>query len=189
MIDKNGNILSENFYESKYLNIYYKQTPGDWDSDYAYIPGTENNLCLNSRHLNINGRTGKYYISLKVDWSGFDTSNNDGEFRIFFQGDIKWDTDDAFNWNHNNYATVALNAQQSLSKLVLSKDKGSYIYSTYFTIPNDVNIIKARLGIRTDYSNGKGIIHINNVFVIHEDDYKKVKIGTDSTVADDFIEF
>jgi hypothetical protein len=182
MISKNGIVSSNNLYESKAMNIANSSYIG------SYTPGTGTNSCLNQLMIPFTDYTEKttFHIRVLVTYSGFDTSNENGIFDMWFQGDVRKVSDNTTTWN-NNYMTSKLNNYKNLKVLVLSSESGIFQYDTTFTIPaswfETYNGI--RLGIRSDYSNGTGKITISNVEVMPEKYY--IGGGTALRVGEDYI--
>lgn len=194
-----GNWLSENFYETTAMDMAYIAVPGEYaEKKLTYTPTTGTNSCLAGFRMTWKDCLGvvnagdKIHICLTIDYSGFDASNTDGTFKLFFQGALL-KPDGLHDWTISNNATSALNSQQSLKSLVLSSSSGSFIYDTTFMLQDKLTeYISCNIGIRADYSNGKGTISMSNILIIPEKyrlPLKKcLREGEQYVVAGEFIE-
>lgn len=169
-----GNWLSENFYETGAMNMAYVATPGEYtEKKLTYTPTTGTNSCLTGFRMtwkdyqHIIAANDTIHIYLTIDYSDFDMSNTVGTFNLFFQGAyVK--SDGTFVWGSNN-ATSALNIQKSLKTLVLSSSSGSFTYDTTFMLQDKLTeYVGCNIGIRSDYSNGKGMISMRNILITPE---------------------
>ena len=190
----NGIISSDNVYESSAMNLVQQDQIND---KYTYTPSTGTNSCVTGYTVDYSScKAGdKVYCRIKVEWSGFDTSNTDGTFAMRFQGANYNATTNTWDWKVNAIAPVALNNKQSLTSLVLSKSSGSAViisdaYAVTESYPSPYT--KANVGIRTDYSNGSGIITISELEVIPEKYYinasSSLKVANNYVSSQDFIE-
>ncbi|MDD3121936.1 MAG: hypothetical protein PHC62_00305 [Candidatus Izemoplasmatales bacterium] len=194
-ITKSGNCITNNFYESSAIQIAYNQEQGDRDKPYAYTfkPSRNNNSSISISPVHIDGNTGLYRVMLKVEWVGFDTSNTDGTFDIYFQGDVWRYSVGAWSWSSgmSNYMINPLRTQQNLKNLVLSSESGSYNFNTTFNVL-DADCYMLRLGMRSNYSNGMGTITVSDIQVMPEKYYtggnEKLRAGEDYVACNNFIE-
>ena len=170
-ITKQCIITSPNIYESSAMN-YVKQS--QIGTSFIYTPSTGINSCIEGYTIDFsNCTTGeKIYIRLKVEWNGFDTSNTNGDFSMWFQGDT-YHVTNGWEWAGNPVVAAALSYTSNLKNLVLSSTSGSTILKTSTTIHSDYPSVRkyAHMGIRTDYSNGTGWIRISELEVIPEKYY------------------
>lgn len=129
-------------------------------------------------------------VELDFEWNGFDESNTDGTFYIYFQCACYKHEDETEYWEIGNISD-ALNKVVSPKTLVLSSTVGYYHYiaeATITEINKEYNY--ATIGIRSDYSNGTGTIRITNGHVFKKSDYlRNEKTRFDSYVeSKEFIE-
>lgn len=130
-------------------------------------------------------------IELDVLWDGFDTSNADGTFNLYFQGAL-------FNnntgiWTVSNRYTAALNTAKNLKELVLNQANGMYHYiaTTTALSAEQLSYERVNIGMRADYSNGKGTITIQNCYVYKTDNYigkEKARFYSDRILCNNYIE-
>ena len=171
---KNGVISSDNIYESSGMNLVQQD---QINKTFSYTPSTNTNSCIHPGYVvdYSNCKPGeKIYCRIKVEWNGFDESNTNGTFNMWFQGDNYNNTTNVWEWKGTSLVANALNNKQSLKTLVLSKASGTAIItSDAYTIPSNFPnpYIKGRMGIRTDYSNGTGWIAISELEVVQEKYY------------------
>lgn len=195
-VNKNGNISSTNFINNyKDMNLFYLNIPSDANQKSITLTassGTNSSRSFNqyeTGYFHVNQLLTKYRVKLKVEWNGFDNSNTNGTFRLIFQGVVKYKDDNVWSWNGKNLMTVALNAHQSLASLVLSEHSGVYFYDVIFDM-SDSNIDGLGLGIRSDYSNGKGTISVSEVEIYSVDENNNfVKITNNYILSNDILEF
>ena len=196
-IYKNGVLLSDNIYESNGTNILI---PADIGSSYVYTPGTGNNSCVTGFTVDYSSCNleEKVYISIKIEWSGFDSSNTNGTFNSWFQGSTYNAVKGAWEWGGRNNVTTALNSVENLGTLLLSSTSGIRVITASCTINSDYPITRTmeHVGIRTDYSNGIGVIKISDLMVIPEKYYVNpaaegvsLHIGKDYISAGEIYEF
>ena len=170
-ITKQGIITSPNIYESSAMNYVQQSQVG---ASFQYTPSTGINSCIGGYTIDFSNCTAgeKIYIRLKVEWNGFDTSNTNGDFSMWFQGDT-YHVTNGWEWAGNPVVAAALSWMYNLKNLVLSSASGSTILKTSTTIHSDYPSVRkyAHMGIRTDYSNGTGWIRISELEVIPEKYY------------------
>lgn len=191
--NKNGIVQFGGMYESQAMELHYSSNPGDRDTKtYSYTPTTT----ANSTHRVIPVHGSLYpkdevmHARFKVTWNGFDESNTDGTFNIYFQG--------LYYTNGSNatfYTPLGAKADsvQNLKSLVLSATSGEYIYDfTYSNIAYDT-----QEGVRCDYSNGTASISFSDITVIpekyyisstHQDNFTALHMGSNYISAGEFIE-
>lgn len=191
--NKNGIISSNNIYEPAGKNLVEESKRG---KSYTYTPGTGTNATLHPGFtVDLSDCTTgeKLYIRIKVDWSGFDTSNTAGTFAIWFQGDVYNATTNTWTWNTGNIIAGKLGSGGNITNTLLSATSGSIIFESVATVPSNYKdtITMARLGLRSDYSNGTGTITISDLEVIPEKYYTPSPESTNSgsalKIADDYI--
>lgn len=159
----------------------------------TYTPSTGVNSCMDDAYRVYHDmlKVGDIVtIELDILWDGFDTSNKNGDFNIWFQGGIY--SGDTISWGANPYAT-ALNSAKNLKTLVLSKTSGIYHYVVTTTALSASNLTydKMNIGIRSDYSNGTGKITIQNCHAYNTKDYigkEKAKFRAEKVLCNKFIE-
>lgn len=187
-ITKSGIITSPNICESSAMNYVDERYIG---KSFQYTPSTGTNSCLGGFIVNypncIPGE--KIYISIKVEWNGFDTSNTNGTFSMYFQGATYNVSTGEWEWAGHNNVSYALGG---LTSLVLSSLTGSAILKSSCIIDSQYPSVRTReyLGIRSDYSNGTGWIRISDLEVIPERYYvPKNQIGgsTSLHIGKDYI--
>ena len=144
----------------------------------TYTPTTVKNSCMSQRTIDVELNV-KYYIECTLTWSGFDESNTDGAFDMFFQGSQNNGV-----WTYSNPMTTALNQIKRPKTVVLSSSSGSYHYKTSFINTNS-EVKRLGLSLRTDYSNGKGTVSISDVIIVPEKYYISDKIK--ARFSEDFI--
>ena len=189
---KNGIISAKEFYETDGANL------ANWYS-YGYTPGTGNNSTHSFAIIKFDDKSWittstVFRIVCDVSYSGFDESNTDGTFNMYFQGARYEDSTGTWVWEGENPFPKALNDIQSLTTLVLSSESGFYRYNTTLTLTNTwlSTYSGQEIGIRTNYSNGTGRININKLLII-EDKYSsntsaKAHIGEDFMSGYEIIE-
>lgn len=168
-IKKNGIVLAKHCYESDGMNTI------SINSVIAYTPVKDtNNSCANSLTWSTpeGTVTGDIFrLQALVEYSGFDSSSTAGTFKIRFQGD-RWDSaNQTWTWSGGTQRICnTLNSQKDLTTLVLSSTKGTYLYDALFSVPEDnvTTYTKQHISIRTDYSNGVGIIKVSQFRIIPE---------------------
>lgn len=183
-LSKQGILKSESFYESNAMNQQWRSILGDEATKvFSYTPTTAQNSCIEgyiiwTESLKVNDY---FTISIDVSWSGFDTSNTNGTFDMWFQGSQRKNT--TFAWVTGNPFAEALNAVQDLGTLVLSATSGTKTITANAAIGTTaVKQYNAfHLGIRSDYSNGVGTVTISNLKIIphkyNTTDDVKIRIG------------
>ena len=186
-IQKNGVISTNGLFESEGVNLVVKSQIG---KSFSYTPNTGNNSCMEGFTVDFTGCSGinKIYIQLDVEWSGFDESNENGDFNIFFQGSTYNVTGTIYDWTGNNMVINGLNNKKNLKELVLSSSPGTYTYYAECDWSSQYPDTRSKLhvGIRSNYSNGTGTIKISNLVVTPEKYYirstpppRKLAIFTD----------
>lgn len=158
----------------------------------SYIPNTGINSCINPFTVYQEdlepGDTAT--IELDVLWDGFDESNMDGTFNIYFQGGLYKGS--AVTWTQNSYAE-ALNTAKNLKELVLGHTNGMHHYiatTTTFTTSN-LSYDRVNIGLRSNYSNGTGSITIQNCHVYKTKNYigkEKTRFYSDKTICKNYVE-
>lgn len=123
-------------------------------------------------------------VELDFEWNGFDESNTDGTFYIYFQCACYKHGDETEYWETGNISD-ALNKVVSPKTLVLGSTVGYYHYIAEATIiETNKEYNYATIGIRSDYSNGTGTIRITNGHVYKKSDY----LGNEKTRFDSYVE-
>lgn len=168
--DKNGVVSSDNLYDYNNLNIAYSASGTSTDGiSYIYTPSTEVNSCIQGYRIQYDDvpNCRRFKIIIDVEWSGFDTSNTSGTFGMWWQGVVYDRKANTWVWKTNTCCNE-LNKAYRPNKLVLSAESGNYRYETVFTISDSTlaSYSMARVGLRTDYSNGTGWIRISNIQVV-----------------------
>ena len=135
----------------------------------TYTPTTVKNSCMTQSTVDVELNV-KYCIECTLTWSGFDESNTNGSFDMYFQG-----SQNNGIWTYSNPMTEALNQIKRPKAAVLSSSSGSYRYKTSF-INTNPEIKRLGLSIRTDYSNGQGTVSISDVVIVPERYYVSDKI-------------
>lgn len=195
--NKNGVISADNIFESDAKNLVIESDIG---KTYSYTPTTGVNSCITGFTVDYSNCTAgeKIYARIKVEWSGFDTSNTAGKFAMWFQGATYNVTTDAWEWTGNNIVPAYLGS--SVTNLILSKESGSAIVEVIATVPSVYPGTKTKenVGLRSDYSNGKGTISISDLVVVQEKYYTPssslsnsgpaIKIAEDYVVSNELYE-
>lgn len=184
-LTKTGGVLAKNFSDPVDL---CEQLSAN-----SYTPTTAVNSCMNTAYTVyqdtlVSGDTAT--IELDILWDGFDESNVNGDFDIWFQGAAYTGTTGT--WTSNPY-TTSLNAAQNLKTMVLSKTMGIYHYvaTTGALSASNLSYDRVNIGIRSDYSNGTGTITIQNCHVYNTKNYlgkEKTKFSTDNVLSNSYIE-
>ena len=186
-INKSGIITSPNFYESEAMYIAK-------DKNLSYVPGIGTNSCQTLLAFRFNYSTGItadtiFRVIANISWEGFDSSNPDGIFDIWFQEARLLPGSSTYKWVGTAFPGYAMNNQQSVKDLVLSKQSGSYTYNTTFKLTN--GFIEKYDGIvlqyRSDYSNGIGRINTNNIFIIQDDYYSGYGVDSKAHMNNNYI--
>lgn len=188
-INKKGIWNTSIFHELYGMNFTeYYSTTTQTDS-YTFTPTTANNSTFNFyRLLYSNFELGdKIRIIMKVQYNGFDTTNTNGDFLIYFQG-ARINSAGTGVWTGKNALVDSLNSYQNLTNLVLSQTQGEFIYNTTFVVSeNDYNnYIGCNIAIRSNYSNGTGNITVYKPIIFLD---KYYYLETDSIIrqGDDFL--
>lgn len=186
----NAVLSAKEFHEFDSQNLCYITTYGDAPLEYGYTPSTENNSKFEFYRIHQDTlQIGDIVvIDLDFEWSGsFDTSNTNGTFDLYFQGECKKKDDTTAYWVTNEY-TNSLNSIKRPKELVLSSESGIFHYTAKQTVTTsmlDYDIIF--IGLRSNYSNGKGKVSFKNLCVRnlkHSDDGTgKMKIPDDGTLS------
>lgn len=189
-LGQNAVLSAKEFHEFDSQNLCYITTYGDAPSEYGYTPSTENNSKFEFYRVHQDTlKVGDIVvIDLDFEWSGsFDTSNTNGIFDLYFQGECKKKDDTTAYWVTNEY-TNSLNSIKRPKELVLSSESGIFHYTAKRTVTAsmlDYDIIF--IGLRSNYSNGKGKVSFKNLCVRnlkHSDDGTgKMKIPDDGTLS------
>lgn len=193
----NAVLSAKELHEFDSQNLCYITTYGDAPLEYGYTPSTENNSKFEFYRVHQDTlQVGDIVvIDLDFEWSGsFDTSNTNGTFDLYFQGECKKKDDTTAYWVTNEY-TNSLNSIKRPKELVLSSESGIFHYTAKRTVTAsmlDYDIIF--IGLRSNYSNGKGKVSFKNLCVRnlkHSDDGTgKMKIPDDGTLScKDIIEY
>lgn len=168
--NRSGTINSPVFYESGAMN-----TVTNFTNNTSYVPSTGTNSTLTAYQWlypsgTIAGET--FRVKLTVEYFGFDTSNQNGTFSIYFDGANGFKNQNAWGYYGTNPVTTALNNCYSLKNIVLSDNgaQGVATYETNFIISQEYlnSYIGSRIGVHSDYSNGVGRITLSNCEVISE---------------------
>lgn len=154
MINKNGIILTNTFYESDAMLM-------NKTKQLSYTPqdGKYNN-CLTGEAITgfVEGK--QYYIEFTLIWSGF-KDKVESTFACWAQGSTYDGT--SWNWNLTNPLT---NSLPKFTPILLSSDSGEKLIQSTFTANARTGYY---FGIRTDYSNGVGNITLSNIKVIPDE--------------------
>lgn len=149
-------------------NIAFTTSYGNYLDESGYIPTTNTNSCFEIYHVYQDTLQAgdEILIELDLEWSGgFDASNTDGIFDLYFQGSCTKKNDATRYWVINEYAN-ALNAVKRPANLVLSSASGSFHYSARVTITDAALEYDTKaIGLRSNYSNGKGTVAFKNLSV------------------------
>lgn len=187
---QNAVLSSKEFYEFDSQNLCYMTTYGDAPFEYGYTPSTENNSKFEFYRVHQNTlQVGDIVVvDLDFEWSGgFDTSNANGTFDLYFQGECQKNNDTTAYWVTNEYAN-SLNSIKRPKELVLSSESGVFHYTAKRTVTTSMLDYDIKfIGLRSNYSNGKGNVSFKNVCVrklkYSDDGTGKLKIPDDGTLA------
>ena len=196
-ITKSGIITSNEFDETDAMDIITSMS-----ETRSYVPAPdEDNACLNNIATLMFDEAGITYdentvfrVIARVSWSGFDESSTAGTFNIYFQGNRYNTTTSEWDWLNINPITSALGNAQNLKNLVLSANKGSFVYDTTFTLTSSwiSTYSGVHVGIRANYSNGVGRITLDDIKVILEkyssSTDTKARVGTNYFSSREFVE-
>jgi hypothetical protein len=196
-ITKSGIITSNEFDETDAMDIITSMI-----NNRSYVPAADtDNSCLHNiatlmfdeADITYDENT-VFRVIARVSWSGFDESSTAGTFNIYFQGNRYNTTTSEWDWLNINPITTALGNAQNLKNLVLSADKGSFVYDTTFSLTTGwiSTYSGVHVGIRANYSNGVGRITLEDIKVIL-DKYSsstdtKAHVGADYFSGREFIE-
>ena len=151
MINKNGIIQIENFYESDGMLMNKTKS-------ISYTPEKdEHNSCLIGEGITGFVQGKQYYVELTIVWSGFEDIV-EPNFGCWTQGSTYNGTE--WNWTGNNPLT---NTVGNLKSTLLGASSGTKQISGTFTASDRTGYY---LGIRTDYSNGTGKVGFSNIKII-----------------------
>lgn len=169
--------VSDQVYESNAANVAYSTRPYDYASTViSFTPAAnkENSttsgfkIFYGGEHMD--GKRMK--IELDVEWGGGFTFTSGGSNPgIYFQGAMIMQ-DKTVKWGSltgvSNNAPSALNNKQNLTALVTSATSGTYHYSAEFTVKCAAGsgAIGHLVGLRSNWSDGKGWIKLSNIKVI-----------------------
>lgn len=186
----NAVLSAKELHEFDSQNLCYITTYGDAPLEYGYTPSTENNSKFEFYRIHQDTLQIGDIVVIDIDfeWSGgFDTSNTNGTFDLYFQGECRKKDDTTAYWVTNEY-TNSLNSIKRPKELVLSSESGIFHYTAKRTVTAsmlDYDIIF--IGLRSNYSNGKGKVSFKNLCVRnlkHSDDGTgKMKIPDDGTLS------
>lgn len=187
---QNAVLSSKEFYEFDSQNLCYMTTYGDAPFEYGYTPSTENNSKFEFYRVHQNTlQVGDIVVvDLDFEWSGgFNTSNANGTFDLYFQGECQKNNDTTAYWVTNEYAN-SLNSIKRPKELVLSSESGVFHYTAKRTVTTSMLDYDIKfIGLRSNYSNGKGNVSFKNVCVrklkYSDDGTGKLKIPDDGTLA------
>ena len=140
----------------------------------------------------------KIYVQADIEWSGFEATDANGQaLKVNFQGDNYIPEREEFDWDSPNPQPIAVALRQAvnndLTSVVLSAPQGKKTLFGSYAVTSEVYPTlwpKARLGIRTNYSNGVASFTLSNVKVMFEQDYAGdgFKINKERLVANQFYE-
>lgn len=195
--DRTGTIKHNNFIEDFGVNRVEEEM---WGKSYSYIPIPGDNKCITPIVVDMTQyKTGtKIYVQADIEWSGFEAIDADGQaLKVNFQGDNYIPEKEGFGWDYPNPQPIAIALRQAvnndLTAVVLSAPQGKKTLFGSYTVTSEVYPTiwpKARLGIRTNYSNGTASFTLSNVKVMFETDYTdgKFKINNESLITSQFYE-
>lgn len=190
---KTGVVSTSEFLEFETLDLARNKV------SMSYVPAKDtNNSTINSIYAEFD--TSQYTTSdvfrviADVSFSGFDSSSTAGTFSMNWQGDTYNPTSGSWVWEGHNTVTSALQNQKALTTLVLSATSGTFHYDNTFTLDSTFlsTYTRARIGVRTNYSNGVGKFTINKIIVV-PDKYSvtstiKQRFGKQYIATEEFIE-
>lgn len=161
---------------------------------YAYVPTTGTNNTLHKLIIDLSNATpGTYYATLDVDWVGFDSSNTDGTFNLYFHTSGTKKSDGTGVWSDVIGINNALHKQANPLILVTQHPSGKFHYRVNLNI-TQTHLDTYRmvtLGLRSDYSNGTGWIRLSN-FHVYKSQYnlstQKMQMNGTEMIAHNFIE-
>ena len=192
MISKNGIITVPNFYEG---DAMYTASRGS--SSYIPSKGTNSTHALLTKveYGPDANSTDIYRCILDLSYNGFDESNPDGTFNIYFQC-AYIDHEGGTHWYGNVSFVNAMNSQRSLKSLVLSSVSGNFVYDVTFRLSDDYiqNYAYMYSHVRSDYSNGTGRLTINKMIIIPDKYYtgdrqdSKTHVNTNYITTNNIIE-
>ncbi len=192
---KTGVVTTGEFFEGAGTNLVQQD---QINKSFSYTPSTGSNATLTGYTIDYSDCVAgeKLHIKIKVEWSGFDTSNTSGTFDMWFQGATYNITNSTWEWAGNNMVPPALNSAQDLTNLVLSASSGTKVIEATATVGSQYpgTRTKEHMGIRTDYSNAKGKITISGLEVIRDkyytsSDTSELRVAKDYIAAERFYEY
>lgn len=134
----------------------------------AYVP-TRNvtNSCVNGIVFEPIIGLYTYHVSLDLTWSNFDYLDYPDRFDCVFQGARHERATDQWVWTGVNDLCSALDTTVRPKTLILANPNGTYHYEADFTVSDSTmsTYDKFYVGLRTDYSNGRGRVEITNLTV------------------------
>ena len=184
-INKQGQLNSQNLIETTILlnnKNSFQYTPANMDNSTASLT----QAIIDFSNLTILQKSIQCHIECDFIWGDFSSGTGQGgTFALYFQGANRKIENDSFIWQGTNYICSALNNKKSCISCINDNNTGGiYHYDTYVTIPASWLAIynASYLGFRTNYSNGIGIIKIDNI---------KITLGTTITnqahIAENYI--
>lgn len=215
-VDKNDNLYAHRLLEKNTSQIYKtgimehneiienfginRVEEEMWGKSYSYIPVPGNNKCITPIVVDMTQyKTGtKIYVQADIEWSGFEATDANGQaLTVQFQGDNYIPEREEFDWDSPNPQPIAIALRKAvnydLTSVVLSVPQGKKTLFGSHIVDSDVYPTlwpKARLGVRTNYSNGVASFTLSNVKVMFEQDYSGdgFKINKERLVANQFYE-
>ena len=182
-VKKNGIVSASGIYETRGTNLVANP-----DNEYTYTPTTANNNSITGYTVNFEScKPGQMmHAECDIEYSGFDSSNTDGTFRVKLQGSVYVVETDAYAWAGDTGVCNMKNGSANITSIVLSAESGKHHFSYDWALPSTVpeTYSKQHFGIRSDYSNGKGTITLKNLYVTplaYHGDHAKFGIGSDNT--------
>ena len=164
-IEKTGVISASEFIEPDGVD---NQFTGNTTS--SYTPSTGTNSCMNmGKWMVPDGAVAgdQFQIKMLVEYKNFDRSNTSGTFSMRWQG-ANYTSPTSSAWQGSNPVCGALNGVLSPTTVVLTATSGSYLYEAYFTLTSDFvsTYYGSNIGVRSDYSNGTGVLTVKNITII-----------------------
>lgn len=135
---------------------------------FLYTPGkNKENSCMSGQEFEPNPELHTYHVSLDLVWRNFSYLDFPENFDCRFQGARYRPDTESWVWTGANQLCTALNNVKRPKELILSSPSGTYHYEADFNVPSTWfdEYSKCMVGLRTDYSNGRGNVGIRNLVV------------------------
>lgn len=138
------------------------------DVSIEYVPSRNvENSCINGIEFTPDSTMNEYHVSIDLEWSDFTYIDHPEQFDCRFQGARYDKNTEEWVWEGSNDLCAALNNVIRPKELLLANPSGTYHYEADFDISSTwfYYYSKCYVGLRTDFSNGRGTLAIKNLKV------------------------